>query len=393
MNSRRIFCTGLLLFALGAVSGCEYIKGLTGGAEADDDLTDLGGADVDLNTGSALPPSDTPQASLELNVKAGDRFPLLKTVEQTLVQVSPQGEVRSTTSLELLMSLTVDEVATSDDRSGQKRLSVRYHRVRYQQDLAGQRLSYNSEAPPNPLPPGAEAYHGLVGNGFFVWVGANNQIVEAVGFREFLERCVRHVPPERQMQVRSAVTSTTGIESVVNFLDDSIGILPAEAVKVGDNWSQTRQISEPLRMNVALQYNLEKLDDSMARIAVLGTISPAAGYASPAELARGLTVNVRGGQIFGTCGIDRRTGLPLQSRVEQVIDMKVAASGGPEFEQRKQTVTTIQAFPDSGAPASAGNQGGAGTMTLAPPGALPEGPAAALAPTSNIAGPSEPRFR
>ena len=394
MNFRPIFCTGLLLLSLGAVSGCEYIKSLTGASAAtDDDLTELGGMEVTANTGSALPPTDA-EAALGLNVKVGDRFPLLKTVERTLVQVTPQGEVRNTTSLELLMSLTVDEVASGDDRQGQKRLAVRYHRVRYQQDIAGQRLSYNSETPPNPLPPGAEAWHGLVGNGFFVWVGPNNQLIEAVGFREFVERCLRHVPPERQMQVRAAVSSTTPIEGVINFLDDSIGILPAEALKVGDNWSQTRQISEPLRMNVALQYNLEKLDDNLARIAILGTISPAAGYSSPAEIARGITVTVRGGQIFGTCGIDRRTGLPLQSRVEQNLEMKVAASGGPEFEQRKQTITTIQAFPDSGAqqpPVTAGNVGDAAAFP--PPGALPEGPAAALAPNTAVAAPGESRFR
>jgi hypothetical protein len=328
-------------------------------------------------------------------VKVGDRFPLLKTVEQTLVQVTPQGEMRNTTSLELLMSLTVDEVASGDDRQGQKRLAVRYHRVRYQQDIAGQKLSYNSDTAPSPLPPGCEAWHGLVGNGFFVWVGANNQLIEAVGFHEFRERCLRHVPPDRQMQVRAAITSTTGIEGVVNFLDDSIGIMPADAVKVGDNWDQTRQLKEPLRMNVALQYNLEKLDDNLARIAILGTISPAAGYSSPAELARGISVSVRGGQIFGTCGIDRRTGLPLQSRVQQDLEMRVSASGGPEFDQRKQTITTIQAFPDSGAQqpppitAASGSEAGA----LPPPGNLPEGPAAALAPNTAIAAPGEGRFR
>jgi hypothetical protein len=63
-------------------------------------------------------------------------------------------------------------------------------------------------------------------------------------------------------------------------------------------------------------------------------------------------VMVRGGNAFGTCTIDRSTGLPLESKVERYLEMNVRLPNGLAFEQRKRTVTTIQAFPQQTAAVS-----------------------------------------
>jgi hypothetical protein len=279
----------------------------------------------------------------------------------------------------MLMSIAVQEVPETGERQGQKLMAVKYHRVRFRQDLAGNRVDYDSQSPQYPLAVEAQGYHGLVGNGFYFWLGPNNQIVEMVGFREFLERCLKDVAPERQQQVRTVLAATSGADGIANFVDDSIGLLPPQAVQVGDSWTKTRQVFEPLRMYISNKYTLRTIDTNQAEVIIQGTIAPSASYGVPEPAARNVNVVVRGGRCDGTCLIDRRTGLPLQSRVEQTISMQVKFAN-EEFEQQKQTITTIRAFPEGGGPPEA---------TAAVPQMIPSPPSAVTGSTgSALAGPS-----
>ncbi|MFO1022528.1 MAG: hypothetical protein U0903_17795 [Planctomycetales bacterium] len=56
-------------------------------------------------------------------------------------------------------------------------------------------------------------------------------------------------------------------------------------------------------------------------------------------------MTVRAGQHYGSCTIDRRTGLPINSQINEDLAMKVKLPSGKEFDQRKQTITIIRAFP------------------------------------------------
>ena len=57
-------------------------------------------------------------------------------------------------------------------------------------------------------------------------------------------------------------------------------------------------------------------------------------------------ITVRRGQSAGSCVINRRTGLPMQSRVEQSLEMHVRLADGGEFDQYKSTLTTINTVPE-----------------------------------------------
>lgn len=359
MPYRKGFCGLLCCVGLVVLGGCQWGSS-TEKDDLDDDLVeadDSDDSDADGEEGDSDEVADGQQDKLELKLQVGDRFPLTKTVEQTLVQLTPQGEFRGSSNLEMMLAVTVEEIPDSGDRQGQKRMGVRYHRVRYSQDLGGQKIHYDSQSPRFPLPEEVQGYHGLVGNGFYFWLGPDNQLVEMVGFTEFLERCLKQVPPERQPSVRAALAATSGSDGIANFVDDSIGLLPNRSVKLGDTWGTSRQVLQPVPMHISTQYTLHKLDDATADVAILGSVSPSATYGPSGQPNKDLSVSVRGGRSFGNCLIDRRTGLPIQSRVEQALDMLVNLPSGQNFEQRKHVVTTIRAFPEQGAPQSA-NSGG-----------------------------------
>jgi hypothetical protein len=345
----------LAIVCLLALPGCGWWNGQADDVEEDPILTAEDPADEDSSTGSAAQ-----KQKLELNLKPGDRFPLVKTVEHTLRQPAPEGWSVSRSNLEMLLSVTVNEIHDVDPaqqppepRAGQKKLLVQYHRVRFGQELPGRnKVDYDSDAPVLPISLAALGYHGLKDNGFEFWLSASNQILEIVGFDQFLDRCLRDVPPARKQQVRAAMAATTGGDGITNFVEDSIGLLPTTAVREGDGWTRERQVLQPVPMYTSTRYTLRRITDEIAEIDILGSISPSATFGSANQPNNELNVTIRGGTSLGSCLLDRRTGLPMQSRVEQSLDMNVHLADGSEFEQHKTTVTTIKYFPEQGDPKS-----------------------------------------
>jgi hypothetical protein len=320
------------------------------------------------NQPKPLPESDEPlkpAESLVLKVRPQDRFPLIKTVRQILKQPSPlEGTTSNQSILELVMSVGVEEVRPTDERNpkaGVVRMSVRYHRIRFSQDLPGHEIDYDSDRPPANIPLELQAYHGLKDNGFQFWLSADNQIVEAVGFDKFLERCLEGVARQHRDRVRSIVESTSGTEGVANFIDQSIGVLPADRVREGATWSEQKKYLQPVPMWIKNQYTLKSLNRDTAVIEILGSVEKITNYVSPSALAapvkdfenplqparNQVAVEIRTGHTVGSYVIDRQTGLPRDSRVEQTLAMTVHLPGGQNFPQEKTTVTTIGYFtPD-----------------------------------------------
>lgn len=286
---------------------------------------------------------------LELNLAVNQRFPMIKTVEQTLSQASAAGVVQSKSKLELILALTVEEL----QEDGRKRLRVQYSGVKYSHDIAGEKVSFDSNRSSGPAPPEVQAYQGLVQNGFSFWIGPDNKIIELVGFDQFMQRCLQNTPVSQRETVLAKISETSGDDGVANFIDDSIGLLPYNinkehqggAVRVGESWTKTRRLTQPIPMVLKTEYTLRELNDNIARINIAGDIA-ASKISSPInQHGKSVQLFIRGGKSFGSCLIDRHTGLPLESRIERFLETTVKLENGKQFEQQKQIVTTIRAFP------------------------------------------------
>jgi hypothetical protein len=367
------------------LTGCDKLPfGQTAAnTELDDEFADLDadptGSDQTGDAGSS-PPGDlsaNPQ-EFALKLEVGQRFPLVKAVEQRLTQQLSSGPVVGHSRLELTMSLQVEEV-----RGPQRRLAVRYHRVRYAQDLGGQFVEYDTAKPVATIPPAAMAYSGLKDNGFSFWLGPDNRVGELIGFAEFVQRCVSGLPTEQRSQAFQQLQSLRGDEGLTTFVDDSIGLLPNPAdpqfagqpLKVGTVWQRTAALGSS---SDGLRCLLKDLSPQSAEISLVGSIAPAI-YVDPVHQLR---LTVRSGQLSGTCVVDRTSGMPTQSRVERSLDMIAQLPDGTEIPQRKDILTTVTAFLDQSAPATM-------TTHAAATGAQPAGYQPA-ANTASSAWPSQP---
>ena len=278
---------------------------------SDDAVAESDSTDVrTVSNSSKRQPSATGRTApvgekLELRLRKGDRFPLVKTVEQRLEQKSDVVPAMARTKLELTLIITVEDV-----KSDAILLGVQYSRVAYQHDINGQQLSYDSASHRGAVPWDAIPYAGMVNNGFSFWLGRNNSIRELVGYRDFLERCVANVPIERRETLLSEISNRFGDDGVANFVDDSIGLLPydstvdeaaATRVMLGDLWTRERRLMQPVPIHLTSTYRLVSLDEKTADIEITGRV--AAGEAgAPSDVGR---LRIIGGQSIGHCLVDR----------------------------------------------------------------------------------------
>lgn len=336
-----------------SLSGCGYFQESV--ADDDTELNELDGAESDQPSSEAesrlLAGANSPiqEGLLELKIKVGDRFPLSKRVSHRLTQTDANGISENTSQTDMMLSLVVEDVQPD----GRKLLSVHYHRVKYDQDLHGKKVSYSSDRPGEIVPPEAMLYAGLAKNGFSFWIGPDNKVIELVGFNDFLRRCLNAVPPQHVAVVQRQLESTRSEDGVANFIDDSIGLLPYSndpkhpgvAVKEGGTWELAPRNSDgPIPTIVHTQCMLKELTPTSAEILLSGRIS---GNANPTVIRTAdgsMKIQVKGGQCTGTCRVDRITGLPTQSRVQRYLEIGMETSDGKQIQQTKESVSEITSF-------------------------------------------------
>jgi hypothetical protein len=340
-----------LLLSLGIVavhlSGCQY---LPFGQKAESDLEDdvfgelsEGGAEEKSGDDRSAGPAAAEPVDLSLRLEVGQRFPLTKTVEQRITQSLPSGPMVSHSRLDLQLSLVVEEV-----QAARRRLSVRYHRVRYVQEVGGQIIEYHSDRPVTDIPPAALPYAGLKDNGFSFWIGADNQVQELIGFADFLRRCLHHVPLDQQPAVLRHLQDLGATDGLASFVDDSIGLLPGRGNggewRVGSTWELPRRAADGSAA-ATTRCLLKDLNERTAEISLLGSIGPS----SYVDDVNGIQLTVLRGQTPGTCTVDRLTGMPTRSRVERTLDMTAQLADGSIIPQRKEMVSTVMAYLEQSA--------------------------------------------
>ena len=345
--------TALITVFVMSVSGCSYFN--TTAVDEDVDLTEIDESEKadPLDGGKSGLANNAPLAEgeLELKLKVGDRFPLSKTVEHRLIQTDKDGTRLSTSRTDMVLSLVVDDVLAD----GRKQLTARYHRVKYEQDIRGKRISYSSDNPLESVPAEALLYAGLANNGFSFWIGSNNKIASVVDFGDFLRRCLRNVPEQHKKSVQQQLESTKGEDGISNFIDDSIGLLPysgdpkhpAVAVKEGSSWElEPRRTDSPIPMLVTTRCILKDLSANSAEILLTGQISGSPDFVTMRNADGEIRVLVKGGHCSGTCRVDRKTGLPTQSQIQRSLELAMELPDGQKIQQNKDTLSTITAFLD-----------------------------------------------
>jgi hypothetical protein len=335
-------------------SGCSYFQ-----PSSTDEEMDLAEIDEpikpdeeDVTSEELLPKTSQKKSGTDSFPKIGDRFPLSKIIENRLTQSDNEGSHISSSRAEIMMSLVIDNILAD----GRKQITVRYHQIRYEQEIQGNRIAYSSDQPPELAPKEALLYSGLVNNGFSFWIGSNNKVIELIGFNDFLQRCLRNVPAQHMAATQRQLESTSGEGSIANFIDDSIGMIPYDSnlkhpdisLQPGAVWEPEPQTCEtPIPMVTNHRCILKELAPNSAELLLTGRIS---GSANPMVIHNpdgDFKVLIKGGHSTGTCRIDRKSGFPTDSRIQRSVEFVMELPDGERIHQIKETLTTLAALVEA----------------------------------------------
>lgn len=301
-----------------------------------------------ISAKTANVPAVRPSSRDELQI--GEAFPLLKTVEQRVTQQRAGKEVTTTSRLTVKLSIEVADMvandaantAASNRNPGDQLFSIRYDSVKFTQDIPGQEVDYDSARATTVVPASAEPYDALVGQGFQFWLQSNGQIRELAGFEDFMQACLRNVSLEQRTEAWKSMAETSPRDQIANFIDDSVGILPAGSLRLNNHWQRTRRVLQPVPIELAMQYTLREINDHEAVVSIGGTVLPQA-----VSSFGNVGIEIRGGRVSGQSTIDRRSRLPITSQIDQEIQMTVHVPGEATFEQIKQTRSRITSLYDN----------------------------------------------
>lgn len=340
---RRSFATAALAIPLIAIlPGCGWFGDEPEPAEEE--------ASLPLESITTAPAEPEPLAVAEVEppspsaLRVGESFPMLRSVTQTLTQNLPDGRKVTHSTLQAMLTLRIEEL-TAD---GRRRIGVRFDRVRYMSELGDEPIDFDSGLPQAGLPAEAQPYRGLAENGFSFWTAPNGAVLELVGYGDFLRRCVRDVPPDQHDRVLQNLAGLESGEALATLVDDGLALIApsadTSAPAAGNQWLYRRRMIRPVSVLLDARCTVAAVNEPSVEIDMAGTLNPAAAYEQLGD-REPVQVSARGGRSVGHVTIDRRTLLPLQSRVEHYVDMLVQPPDGEPFEQRKHIVTSLQALP------------------------------------------------
>ena len=333
-----------LMLALVVSAGCQRSNGPQTPSVSD-------GSRDSAVTVARSEPADL--VDMRLQVRCGDRFPLIKTVEQHVSQQTGTNTASAVTWLQLSLILTIED--TLDESVV---LNVRYSRIQYAHNVDGRRTEYDSATPAGRIPYDAVPFAGLVGNGYAVQIGRDHTVEKLIGHDEFLRRCMAGVSVERRPALINEVAVRFGDEGVAGFVPDTVGLLPFDEdakpelacrVQKGDSWNYSRRLMQPVPVHLNSTCRVVRVTPKSTEIDIAGRVIPGQTYGSDKSEDNG-SVQIMGGTSFGKCIVDRATGLPMDVERQELLNVQVVAPNGTRVFQEKRITTTVRLFPEERGP-------------------------------------------
>ena len=265
-----------------------------------------------------------------LNLEEGETYHMRTIVEQEISQDmgSLSEDIERTIGMEI--ALEVVEI----DEDGNYWIDMTHDWVLYEQETPLDSVSYDSDDPPDPIPPTAMGYAALVGKGFSVLISPSGEPLETEGLDEMVNEVIA------DMGLFDLAPGDM-IEEITNeMIDDMEDNLiqmtvsgPEGPTGVGDTWTTSRSMTGNLIGNYAMTidstWTLESLGYRIATINEVSDVTPNEEEAEPIDLGGLLPVGytLSGGSQEGTYHVQLSTGLISQATINQDLSGEATVIG------------------------------------------------------------------
>jgi hypothetical protein len=264
------------------------------------------------------------KAALKLHFEKGQELTLTTSVAETTTTWwnDEEGQLENTTSMTTLLDVTgVDDDGTATMKVTIKSIALKSDSGRWSYD-------YDSENPPDEVPPPAAAFAAIVGKSFTMRLTAGGEVAGFEGVDKMLEETQSTLPSDerRRRWGSDRLARSFSEEALKQTFDGIFGFLPDEPVAVGDSWTRTIAVDHGIPVTAEEKYTLTERKDGTATITLEGKLKPQEN-AAPRRMGRGTVKHDVTGTEKGTLTVDEAAGCVFKSAITEKLEGKITMSG------------------------------------------------------------------
>ena len=255
------------------------------------------------------------KVKLRLNLKEGDSFRFKVVVDQDIRQ-TVMGQAQDMVQ-QIGMGQQFDVLSAAD---GVYDVKLTYYWVSYLQDGPMGRVEYDSDDPPEVIPPMAIGFAALKGRHVVMKIDALGYVQDIIGIDAMLDAMVMKFdslgmtpPPE----MKESLKQQFGDEAMKAQMENMMAIYPEEEVGIGDTWTKEVALKSGMPMTLVNTYRLVGREAGQAQIEVESIVTPSSG--DPMEVGGMTLAYAISGTQQGTMVLDEANGLPVQANIAQKL--------------------------------------------------------------------------
>ena len=264
---------------------------------------------------------------LRLNLDKGAVYTVKMITDQDILQ-SPMGQ---NADIHQKMGYTY-RMSVKDIQDEIFYIENIYDRILFSQESAFANVEYDSEDPPENIPPAAAGYAAMVGLGFHMKMNNKGKIQSLEDIDEFFEQTIQNTlkilgdtSSETESRMRTAMDGLINVDGLKSSMENMTAIYPDEPVKKGSKWEQEAEILSGLKLLTKTSYEVLEIQKEKVIIEVNGTISSDEDFEMNTS---GFTMKYKiAGEQTGKLTVDIKTGMTDRSELSQHLEGEVIMSG------------------------------------------------------------------
>ncbi len=265
------------------------------------------------------------QIQLDYSLKTGTTYTTKVLLDQSISQTIMGQSQNSDSDQGYGIKMTVIDI-----EDGNYSIKMVYNSIMINQPMVG--LSYDSEtATTEPTGP-AKAIASVLDKELNFTLGKDGVISNITGFEALLDSMVANmgITDENQASAfKAQMSAQYNSQTIEDQLNRTLIVFPNKELNKGDTWSEDQSITTPFALNIQTTYELAGYDNDTATLNITSDIFTEGGEMSMNGAT--MTPDLTGVQS-GTIKIDRKTGLILESNMEQLISGLLNITSPQEME-------------------------------------------------------------
>lgn len=261
--------------------------------------------------------------TLELNMAKGTTYTMSTTIEQDIEQ-NIMGMSQGVTQE---MAFVYHYEVQKKKRNGIHNVDLTYEAIKFSNATPMGSATYDSSDPNSEPNMQTQAYAALVGQQLQLEMTKRGEIQEVSGIESLINHMIdAYGIPEgpQKEEVRTLVNQQFNEESIKNQLASVAITYPEEALKVGDSFDNTGEITAGFAMTINSTYTVESISKDAVVLNVKSTLMTGDNSEPMSMQGMEMIYKLKGTQE-GKVTIDPKTGWVVQSNI------KLTAEGDVEL--------------------------------------------------------------